>query len=800
MSFDCLSSDFRKKLYLATVPILSQPRSADPKNHTMKEPNFLDYIGRLDAKGLESNSKKFSDKQREMIASAFAESTNIHVVGALRSDIQLILEIFDYKEIENSRQLFERRKAGRIFNVHRQSMAFVNKKSTGERILLVIVFPSRQYVDQVSELILAIISDYHSKNLVESSTQVGCTHFPEVEDNLVKWTGFDEGIRRFVRYGDVVVIGNLEFLIPGLQDIGFHGRGWQFFGIEKAFGVNVFVSASSKVRIVLVGFKECFWGEASSKYALAIAEAGAKHILYGSKAASLISSGKVHRILSPTSFLNIGYHDGEERIEHKGNHYSDLFNIFDIFDIGGNGVAVTVPTVIGETFEQRQLYDDANPACMDCEDGHVAGVIREFNKSIDELGAGFNDYVKFVPVHFITDYIYREGEAFDEKNPALNTHDNNTAYRDTRNKIFRKIGRLFGIYALKFGIKDLIQFPAPRGGRALAGDPLDVIMEGVRPYIDAGLGYEALSTLLSIHRKSSPPNNILLAMAMVAQKCGFIDFAHGAIDELLQRNESKGLGQEDLLRVSVVKLKYLTQVGDHCTARNLAQGLLSGQTVDMLRKIKQFGAVNRRLAISNSAVGDFEGANTYLQAAREAEQNKIDPHYKQTNEIFAWIALLHQSPDLIPGGMTGMAQTLSSVRRQYIAQMATKVEWWQTNLEKCAIAAIFLEAAFYLEFGGSQYEDDGMKCLYAAHLLNVRLGGNECSETYGEIVSAIRDRTTRLMMVLAMKRDMQGQIEFHNMIMNKNKGVQKIGDTWLDLLRCDPIGREDVVQKILGAD
>jgi hypothetical protein len=79
----------------------------------------------------------------------------------------------------------------------------------------VLVFPSKHYVDQIAQLLKAIVVEWGIKNR-PSSTKVEVAHFPEVEENIAKWTGFEDFISLFVRHGDVVIIGNVDLILPGL--------------------------------------------------------------------------------------------------------------------------------------------------------------------------------------------------------------------------------------------------------------------------------------------------------------------------------------------------------------------------------------------------------------------------------------------------------------------------------------------------------------------------------------------------------------------------------------------------------
>lgn len=790
--YNCLSPVFREKYY-GYEPDVIEPAEIDPDSHTMKRENFMAYIGRRNVEGYGIDCKKLSPQQITLVRYAYEQSLIIRVMGVLRKDADVVATLNGY-ELEHPAALFERE--DKVFNCYRQSMCIARSVSDNDtRELWVFVFPSQQYVDQVAELLNAIIDDYKRCKLGPSSTQVICWHFSKFEEDLTRWTGFDEAVRRYVRDGDVVAIGNLEHFIPGLMDIGFQATeaAWRFFGLDDMFGAKCFVNKSSMSRIVLIGFKECFWGDASAKYVREIINAGARHILYGSKAASLLKE-TVHDILSPVSFFNINEHvTSASPIEHVGTHFSDLHSILELFSIDRGCSAVTVPTVIGETNAQRVKYNKKSPACLDCETGHIAEVVQEINGDMASVSSGGEDFVKFVPVHFITDYIYRPEEEYDQSKPGLGSKDRKDEVNEKKVDCFSRIGRLFGLYALYFGNKEYLRFPDGFTRRTHSSDDVEAIVSGVKPLIDAGLGHQAIASILSLHPNSVLPTNVLIATMMVAQKCGFIEFFDIARAELKIRK----LSEIDKFRVNVLELKVLSQCGNFCAAVSLAKQLRGKESAQFVATVNQYGAIERRLAVASAAVGDLETFKDAVHAARANIPPERADHYIQTNQLFELIGQFHLFLSESDFPLTEVSNTLSNVRREYLKQVNSDPKWWQLNLEKCSIAALFLEAAYLLDYGSRLQQTAGLKRLYAAHLMNNRFGGNECSETYGEILCAVKSIKVRAMIALAMGRDAECQIEFLEIMKQEQTWLDGTAETAIALLRSLPANREDALQNLL---
>ncbi|MBK6641915.1 MAG: hypothetical protein IPG39_12155 [Bacteroidetes bacterium] len=111
----------------------------------------------------------------------------------------------------------------KLFNCYRQRMCFVEKQGSKKTIeLWILVFPSKQYVDQIAELVKAIVDDFvQIESPKVNGSVVNVTHFPNLENSITEWTGFDDFISLYVRHGDVVVVGNIELLIQRYKGLLF---------------------------------------------------------------------------------------------------------------------------------------------------------------------------------------------------------------------------------------------------------------------------------------------------------------------------------------------------------------------------------------------------------------------------------------------------------------------------------------------------------------------------------------------------------------------------------------------------
>lgn len=731
------------------------PRPIDPKSHTMGPDALKAYMGN-DSRKYEPVSKKLEVSQRKDLFEAVKSDRTVRVFGAYRDDIGLIAEILGY-DIEPDSE--KRHRRAKVFNDRRQVSCIARKQGLLEEKseLWFFVFPSTQYVDQVGELIDALMAEFAKPKKVRKSVEI--VHFPLLEATITTWTGFSEGIRNFIRNGDVVGIGNVDLLEDSLADLGFEASSanWTRFGLGGMFGYKVLANRdASGARLVLVGMSESFWGESSAQYVRALIEAGACHILYGSKASTLIDKEYIHQVVTPSSFLIL--EDDDARPRAVGERCDErLTAMMGMLGIKIAGSAITVPTVMGEDHPQQAKYADLSPSCMECEGAHIATVIAEFNTRMAKLGYGQTSYVKFVAIHFVTDYIYKKSQN------ARHTEQNLSVRppEGVKKEAFDKIGRFMGLYALRYGLRDQANFFPDVGiDTNKPQKSLSDIIENWRPLLDFDRGQEAISALLSGYRDRTVGPDVLIAIAMIAQKCGYTDIYLEADARLYDPKIDSELSRENRLRRDVIRLKYLTQRGSNGDARQVIEAVRSQYQNGDLKQINQVGAFYRRIAMVESADGNGAASHAALATAVDLLGSKADPHYEATNKLFAKIAGLRTAQSLGESALQSVANELSDIRAHYFALVTAQRSWWQMSMEKSANAALFVEAAYFLANPSTSHVTRGSITLLVAHLLNSQFGGQKGSETFGELVNSIVNPEVRLLLGLAMRKDLEGQTRF----------------------------------------
>jgi hypothetical protein len=145
---------------------------------------------------------------------------------------------------------------------------------------------------------------------------------------------------------------------------------------------------------------------------------------------------------------------------------------------------------------------------------------------------------------------------------------------------------------------------------------------------------------------------------------------------------------------------------------------------------------------------------------------------------------------------------LADLRKTYYFYTEDAEQKAQQNgirYEKSALALVYLEAAAYLKWGAREFRERIIKLLYIAHLLNVRIGGNESSELNGEILASCEEPPLRSVLSLAMRRDDDAVIRMRDLIARQHHAwALKAGREAMESLSERPSERGRRIQEILG--
>lgn len=380
--------------YYTLPPRVVYPQVVNSENHTMLSEALPRYV-----------QTKFSPEQKRALVEAVVLSCPIIVKGIYPGDVDKYIEAEGFECVGNA--LVRPPRRDKTYNVHRPLLVWVRNKSKEEcKHLWIIAFPSREYVDQVGELVRYFIdnciSGFDSLSKFERR-DVLVHHFDRLENEIAIWTGLSDAISELDVEECAVVLGHFDELsdilshMSGVEkvrarvNLGVHN----IYSIEEFAVVNEYTAKPE--RLILLGFEHCFWGSASAFIARAFVDSGANHIIYIAKGGTLIDKDVLHKTLAPRGYLLVPAYD--EKPEEISIAESPLRQYL-VEGVEKSGWHITVPTVIGETLEQRKIYKNYSPSSVDDEAGFI---VKELTRSDSESGR----HSAFSAFYFLTDYLRR---------------------------------------------------------------------------------------------------------------------------------------------------------------------------------------------------------------------------------------------------------------------------------------------------------------------------------------------------------------------------------------------------------
>jgi tetratricopeptide (TPR) repeat protein len=282
---------------------------------------------------------------------------------------------------------------------------------------------------------------------------------------------------------------------------------------------------------------------------------------------------------------------------------------------------------------------------------------------------------------------------------------------------------------------------------------------------------------------------------MICQKNGYINAAKSTLAQLKQENIQGILDDAQKARIGVIEVKLNSQMGSVDNLCSLVANLNQIEKRDILVEIEQYGAFKRRAAIYFARLGNFEKAFECLDQANEGNSGN-NTQYGKTNELFKHIVLLCQHPST-KIDLNAVSKSLSSIRKEYLG-VVSPGGWYQANFERSAVATLFLEASYYLCANDVQMSEKGIRILTLAHLYNLKIGGNECAETYGEIINCTTNVRVKNLLAFAMRLDTRGQMVFQRWANNsKYKTLAKMAEHINNLFRSSIAERDFEINEIV---
>ncbi len=724
--------DLLKDLYKDTL--VTTPELVDGSTHTMVKKEFIDYVtGTKFSKGQKEVLDKFCNNQGKCTVKIYG-AYNTHLDYLLGNEY-IVIGTFE-RSAKNDKK----------FNNKRPFFIEVQNKKSAAIELWLIVFPSKEYVEQYSGLVYT----YCYLRLREKKMRVGkikgklnikTIHFPALEEKLTDWTGFNEELSNYLMEDDFVVLGHVVELSANLIELGTCEviLDFNYFGLDEIYGISIIRHKITKRRCVLLGFKHSYWGSASGLLCKSLVEKGAKTIMYVAKAGTFVSTDTVYTSVTPTVYTIIEKNNSTSSWE--VNKYEGLNNENDFYkllseEIKPGGLHLTVPTVIGETYSQSYGYKQFHPATIDNEIGFMA----KYMKMVDKP-------VHFFCIHFITDYLHsqldKESNNISTYGLASEQYEIKDRERKLKMKIFfknaaKEVSRLIPVYGLNhdndYGYLRPANldnmYKALEDGRitlypsdsALSFEQTVENINDVEWAKRIVLGNESNFEELSKEK--------LIELALVFQKYGQLRKANKVWNQASKKWEE---ASSYSLMLLIIKFKIQIQSGVYndnviSTGKKIVQLILADNTSK-----KMLPSIYNRLAICYANNGDYKTALEMIgESKKMGEELPFTKAATELNELcVTFFGSLSNSEDYI--------SRITQIQHDYIQFDENNNNKIASNVIKSIALCLFVE-------GVMKYKNDpasSAKVFAAANNLQKKSGINSQAEGFAELLHFIRDKDLR---------------------------------------------------------
>lgn len=401
-----------KKLYknFTQIPLSDIP-FLYPSDHTM-DSALTDYVNR-----------KLPVRE---LSQAIAKDVEIKVMGIFDPHF----EAYCKREDWIFKMLAERQRTSRKrFNFNRPKLYSVTDNK-GKTFLVFTVMPGYEYVKQYGWFLRQFIDSY-SPNKSEKLLTVAYDKY--TCDNLGDWSDLvkDSGVKK----DDVVILGYVDEFSNLFDKYGFQKIADNYSPEDSIYGHTVFLNNKNQ-RILLLGVTYSYWGSIIGRISDGMYQNGAKEIIYAAKCGTLADEEDIYKkLIIPRSFAI--YENGFDAF--VSDSIQNNLREFQIPEM--TGLHVSVPTVVGETYDQREDLHRLGATSIDNELSHLAISVQQNQKA--------NPGIIMGSVHFSTDYVRRRKERGMKTSNDLSTGRSSSA-KALKASILTRIGGILFSYLSQY--------------------------------------------------------------------------------------------------------------------------------------------------------------------------------------------------------------------------------------------------------------------------------------------------------------------------------------------------------------
>ncbi|MBV8517711.1 MAG: PAS domain-containing protein [Acidobacteria bacterium] len=250
--------------------------------------------------------------------------------------------------------------------------------------LLVCVTPGHDYVMHYASLVRYIVFE----ETTHADERISIIRYPLAERRLPTRTGLGAHL---VDGGDSVLLGYVEPIKQYLDDARWATQ--VRAPVETPYYGSYRYSLPGGRFLTLLGVRYSYWGSISEEVVRAVCELGAREVLYVGKLGALTSPEDLYsRMFCPSEYLLLQHDRVVHAVTAPRNGVLALFPHLD------SGCHVSVPTVLEEDYNQRDLSAKLTANSIDNEISRMANAVATHNRMEDHD-------VSFSALHFATDYI-----------------------------------------------------------------------------------------------------------------------------------------------------------------------------------------------------------------------------------------------------------------------------------------------------------------------------------------------------------------------------------------------------------
>lgn len=727
--------------YLYSDLYSSQPEIIDGQNHTMQSSEFAKYV----------TETKFTDAQRELLIQSIANKETIRILGLYEGHLDYYVKSKKITILQREDRPTRRKKK---FNSKRPFFISIQKLDKAIETWI-IVFPSKEYIEQMTELTVSFCYLYLAdKQLLNKENEkylrsIKSTHFPILEKKLAEWSMLSVQLPNFIKKGDIVVLGHVEELANKLiEHRGFENSIHPHkFGIDGIYTLYILKEQNTHKRLILLGFVHSYWGSASGFIAKELAKNKIKTLIYIAKAGTFIAPERIYDVVSPKEYYLLDrdsmYSNWKvTKIEVPILHKGIPIGLLERYE---SGIHLTVPTVIGETYTQAEGYSKIRPATIDNEISHIAKHINEHNKAKPH-----DEDINFLCLHFLTDYLHRENDPR-KSDVGLASSTNPEAEKKRRTKMsefLNTASNILQVYTHIYGLQD---YTKPEElGEEKHRETLKRIAEGISSgsikineayksdkfdknltFIDRGNPEFAIQVLLGGKDFKSLDVLHKLEVIVIKQKYGLLKEARA------NWNMSMAMHRDNMnnhlkLDFAIVDIKLRLQ---EYKIESLEKDCLDLIPALYKAKMESFSpSIYHRAAYASAYMNRITKAISYVNKSLEYSKEKDSHSYNTARHNFIAIKYLSY-PDKFE---ESIISELREIQNNYLDE-SLKPNFWKANKLKSALPVLFTEGALLLNIDPTK----AFKVLCLANYLAPFSGCNQLSEGFADILGLIKKKENR---------------------------------------------------------